>query len=283
MSSHGDAGLDRRVLVADDEPPARRRLAELVDELPGYQVVATAENGVQALQQSEQYAPDIVLLDIRMPGLNGLQVAARMLDWQKPPAVIFCTAYDEHALEAFDVSAAAYLLKPIQSDYLLVSLEKAASINRAQLAQLHQLGPEPSPDATAEKAGGPYLLARTGRGQERVAVGSIRALIADKKYVSAYIAGRELILDRSLKSLEAEFGQQFVRVHRNALVARAYILGIEKSLVEPGEASLAGAARRVLGGRSVEQLKVRLEGVDIMPVISRRHAASVRRLLRAAK
>lgn len=137
------------VLIVDDEPLARERLARLVGQLDGYRVLEpSASNGEEALTLIDSLKPDIVLLDIRMPGLDGLQVAARLCEREAPPAVIFCTAHDEFALEAFQVSAVGYLVKPVRSEDLAEALKKASRPNRVQLAALTK----PPPPAAAVRA-----------------------------------------------------------------------------------------------------------------------------------
>ncbi|MGB5325378.1 MAG: LytTR family DNA-binding domain-containing protein [Pseudomonadales bacterium] len=250
-----------KVLVVDDEPPARMRLRGMLDELQGFIWVGEACNGEQALQAAEALQPDVVLMDIRMPGIDGLQAAQRLATITQPPAVIFCTAYDEHALAAFDTSAVAYLLKPIKLSALEQALQKATVLNRAQLASL------PRKDQSDTGSNQRYVRVKTARGEERVPLRDIRAMIADNKYVSAYTAQREIILDQSLRSLEAEYADYLQRVHRNALVAKPYVIALEK---------LSAAAAAESGA----QYCVALEGIEIRPVVSRRHVADLRRLLR---
>lgn len=250
------AAAVKTVLIVDDEQPARMRLKAMVDALEDYQVIAEAENGRQAMSANAKLSPDIVLLDIRMPEMDGLAAAAQLSEQEQPPAVIFCTAYDEHALAAFDAQAVGYLLKPVSRLQLADNLAKAQSVNRSQLANLvpESMGPELSQAC---------LSVRTRNGYELLAVSEIRALVADKKYVSAYTHDREVLLDLSLKELESRFAKQFLRVHRNALVAIRYIRGLEKC--EEADA----------------QSVIRLEGCDVAPVVSRRHLPELRRLLKA--
>lgn len=245
----------KTVLIVDDEQPARMRLKAMVDALDDYQVIAEAENGHQAMSVNKRLCPDIVLLDIRMPEMDGLAAAAQLSEQDQPPAVIFCTAYDEHALAAFDAQAVGYLLKPVSRLQLADNLAKAQSVNRSQLANLVS---EPIGQRLSEQC----LSVRTRSGHELLEVSEIRALIADKKYVSAYTQDREMLLDLSLKELEGRFPHQFLRVHRNALVAIRYIRGLELD--------------EAVSGQSV----IRLEGVDITPVVSRRHLPEMRRLLK---
>ena len=266
-----------RVLVVDDEPPARLRLQAMVEDLAGYTVIAVAGNGDQALQACEEHTPDIVLMDIRMPGIDGLQAARALTSLERPPAVIFCTAYDEHALSAFESNAIDYLLKPIKQDHLARALARAGVVNRVQFAALHNTALALGAAASRNLADA-FLMVKTSRGEERIKLTDIRVLMADSKYVSAYIEGREIILDQSLRSLEAEYADYFVRVHRNALVAIPYLMGLEK-VVEPRTATAVLATGAV--SKASPQWQVRLAGVEITPLVSRRHAAEIRRVLRA--
>lgn len=251
-----DSTRVKTVLIVDDEPPARMRLKAMVDALDGYQVIAEAENGQQAMEMNKKLSPDIVLLDIRMPEMDGIAAAAQFSEQDQPPAVIFCTAYDEHALAAFDAQAVGYLLKPVSRLKLTDNLAKAQTVNRSQLANLV---PESAQKSLMQKC----LSVRTRSGHELLAVNEIRALVADNKYVSAYTHNREVLLDLSLKELERRFAKQFLRVHRNALVAIRYIRCLEKCEDRPG------------------QTVIRLEGSDIAPIVSRRNLPELRRLLKA--
>ncbi len=164
----------RKVLVVDDEPLARLRLQAMVEGLVNYDVVAVADNGDQALRACEEHMPDIVLMDIRMPGIDGLQAARAMATLERPPAVIFCTAYDEHALSAFEASAIDCLLKPIKHEHLLRALAKAGSVNRAQLAHLHSASTAVSGN-TQRSIAELSIIVKTPRGEERLALTDIRA------------------------------------------------------------------------------------------------------------
>lgn len=260
MRADLSAANDCQVLVVDDEPPARMRLRAMLGELDGYHCVGEATNGEDAIRAVQTLRPDVVLMDIRMPGLDGLQAARKISDAAQPPALIFCTAYDEHALEAFDASAVGYLLKPIKRADLAIALQKCTRLNRVQLATL-QAG------AGGMEAANRHLLIRTARGEERVALEDVRALVADSKYVSVYTANRELLLDQSLRSLEAQFPDYLLRVHRNALVAKPHIKALEK--LAPAKV-----------GDSAAQFCVVLRETSLRPQVSRRHIAAVRRLLR---
>lgn len=239
-----------KVLIVDDEQLARDRLVRMVSELPDCQVVGEASNGRAALEEAQAQDPDVVLLDIRMPGMDGLETARHLGELDEPPAVIFCTAYEEHAVAAFDLQAVGYLLKPVRRDNVAAALTKAQRVNKAQLAALN--GPEPSRRS--------HISARTTRGIELVPVEDVRYFQADQKYVTVRHGGGEVIIDEPLKDLEQEFAELFVRIHRNALVAVAYIEGLERT--------------------GVGQACIRLRGVDEPLDVSRRHMSAVRRLIK---
>lgn len=234
------------VLIVDDEPLARERLQRLAADLPAVSVVGTAANGDEALARSRELRPHVVLLDIRMPGRDGLSVARELAGWPEPPAVIFCTAYDEYAIEAFDAHAIGYLLKPVGRDKLAQALHQA---RRLLPTELEALG----------NGGRHHISARSRRGVELLPVTEVRYFLADHKYVTVVHPGGELLIDDTLKELEEEFGPQLLRVHRNALVALAHVQGLER--VELG------------------QYRVKLAGVDDGPLVSRRHLAAVKRQL----
>ncbi len=239
-----------RVLIVDDEQPARARLTRLVAEI-GFDPVGEADNGEEAIAMARKLRPDAVLLDIRMPGMDGLEAARRLAELEPAPAVIFTTAYGEHALEAFDAQAVAYLLKPVRAERLTEALRRARRPTAAQIQTLQ--GNE----------GREYLSGGRAGHVERIPAAEVLYFRAEDKYVTAYHPGGELLLEESLKQLEEEFGERFVRIHRNALVARTALAGLEKE----GE----GAVR------------ARLHGCDDRLEVSRRHLPSVRRLLRSGR
>lgn len=244
-----------KVLIADDEPLARERLARLVSALPGYTVLPDmAANGHEALELVEKSHPDIALLDIRMPGMDGLQAAARLCELSDAPAVVFCTAHGEYALEAFAVSAVGYLLKPVRSEELADALDKAQKLNRMQLASLGKAG-----IASEIQQARSHISARTRRGVELVPIEDVLYFVADHKYVTLRHSDGEVLLDEPLKALEDEFGEHFVRIHRNALVARSRIERLQRSTMGhyhlylkglPGEA-LTVSRRHVPGLRKL--------------------------------
>ncbi|HQU14518.1 MAG: DNA-binding response regulator [Chromatiales bacterium 21-64-14] len=243
-----------KILIADDEAPARRRLRALVEELDGHTVLGEAADGREALMRTHELDPDVLLLDIRMPGMDGLEAARHVAGLEHPPAVIFTTAYGDHALEAFEAHAVDYLLKPIRRQRLAAALDRARRLTRAQLGVLGVHRQE-APART-------HLCARLHGALALIPVAEIRCLQAGQKYVTVRDADREVLIEESLKGLEQEFGDRFLRIHRNALVAWAYVTGLE---------------RDVLG-----RVCVRLRDVVLPLEVSRRHLPQVRRALRAA-
>lgn len=241
-----------KVLIVDDEQLARDRLVRMVSALEGHEVVGQAGNGSEALARAQELEPDMVLLDIRMPGMDGLETARHLAELDEPPAVIFCTAYEEHAVQAFDLQAVGYLLKPVRRESLTSALDKAQRVNKAQLAAL---GTELSPSRRT------HISARTRRGIELVPVEDVRYFQADQKYVTVRYGSGEVIIDEPLRELEQEFGDLFLRIHRNSLVAAAHIETLER--VGPG------------------QSRVRLKGVDEPLDVSRRHLAAVRKFVKS--
>jgi two-component system response regulator AlgR len=242
--------MTHSVLIVDDEPLARKRLARLLARIDGYRLVGEAGNGSEAVAACQSLKPAIVLMDIRMPGMDGLEACRHITATEQPPAIIFCTAYDDYALQAFDSEAVGYLLKPARREALEGALQRARRVNRLQLSALQQ--------ATQEQRR--HLSANTPHGLKLVPVDEVRLLFAEQKYVTACSPDGELLVDDSLKELETEFGDRFVRVHRNALVSRRHILGLDK--------------------HDEEQVRVRLQGIDRCPQVSRRHLAALRKLLK---
>lgn len=244
-----------RVMVADDEPPARSRLRRLLEEIGGVEVVAEAADGELAVAACREWQPQVALLDIRMPGTDGLEAARTLAGLPRPPAVIFVTAYDRHALEAFEAAAIDYLLKPVRRERLAQALTRATRLNPAQLAAIEGHGE--SPEAAAGRT---HLRVRLGDRVELVPVAEVLYFRAEQKYVVVRHRNGEALLEESLKALETELGAGFLRVHRNALVARGAIAGMERGP----------------GGRWY----LRLRGCDDRVEVSRRHLPEVRRTLR---
>jgi two-component system response regulator AlgR len=209
-----------RVVIVDDEPLARERLRRLVGEFPGYEVVGEAGDGETALDVIDDEQPDIVFLDIRMGGMDGLQVARQLTDVDPPPAVIFTTAYAEHALSAFDAAAAGYLLKPIRKEKLREILVRVRRPSRA-----HQ---PVSERTAADKPKREFVLATTRDGLIRVPWGDIIYFLADQKYTTVHHLHGEVLIEESLKTLEQDFAPWFLRVHRKALVATRFVQSLER-------------------------------------------------------
>lgn len=209
------------ILIVDDEPLARQRLSSLLNNINGYETCGEAANGNEALQLAQQLKPDIILLDIRMPGMDGLEAAMHLNQMSKPPAIIFTTAYSDHALEAFETHAVDYLLKPIKEDRLGEALQAAKRLTRPQIQELKQ----PGDDNNIRT----HICVKVRGSLELIPLDSIRYFLADHKYVTLRTDDHEHLIEESLKSLEEEFSHLFTRIHRNALIADQYMLGLEKN------------------------------------------------------
>jgi two-component system response regulator AlgR len=231
-----------RVLIVDDEPLARARMAALLGECAGVEVVGNVGDGEAALAALGELQPDALLLDINMPGIDGVALAQRLAGRARPQ-VIFCTAYEAHALAAFELGAADYLLKPVRLDRLREALQRA----QRRLA-----------DAPREPAA--YLHGRLRGEQVRIALDEVICLLADEKYVVVQHRRGELLIEDSLRQLEEAYPDQLIRLHRNCLVPPPRLLGL-KTLADG----------RVLA---------RLDGSELNPEISRRNLPAVRKLLR---
>ena len=239
-----------KVLIVDDEKPARERLRHLIEDLNLGEVVGEASNGREALAETDRAHPDILLLDIRMPEMDGLEAAAHVSKLENPPAVIFTTAYNDYALQAFEQQAVDYLLKPVRRERLERALTAAKRLTRVQLSALRD----------NEQGGRTHLSARIHGSVRLVPIEEVRFLQAAHKYVTVNFADGEVLVEDSLKALEEEFGDRFVRVHRNALAAKTWLESLE---------------RTGMGGYCV-----RLRGCESCLEVSRRHLAGVRRLMR---
>ena len=209
-----------RVLIVDDEPPARDRLRQMLAELPDAQCTGEAATGEEAVTMATASRPDVVLLDIRMPGIGGLEAARRLARLPEPPAVIFTTAYEQHALEAFDAQALDYLLKPVQRDRLAAALERARRPSKAQIAGIA--------DAVASERR-THISARVRDQIRLIPIGEVLCFLAEQKYTTVRHVGGEDIIEDSLRTRETEFGGLFVRVHRGALVAVSQVESMERS------------------------------------------------------
>ena len=241
-----------KILIADDEAPARERLRSLIDEIgKPYRVVAEAATGREAVDACEQHQADLVLLDIRMPEMDGMDAAALLSQTDQPPALIFVTAYDEYALDAFERSAIDYLLKPIRRERLEKALHKATALTRPQIQALSSLNPEQQEETISASYRG---------GLVRISLDDVIYLQADQKYVVACYLDGEVLLEDSLKSFEERFTDRFLRIHRNALVAKQRLRGLVK----------------LVDGRCMATM----EDTDHQLEISRRHLPEVRRWLR---
>ena len=211
-----------RLLIVDDEAPARRRLREVLDDCSqdlALEVVGEADNGMDALEHAQRDQPDAVLLDIRMPGMDGIEVAQHMQKLARTPAVIFTTAYDNYACQAFEVNAVDYLMKPVRAERLAAALAKARHLNLAMLDALREAHP---------KARTHLSLSEKGR-LKLVPVDEILYFKAELKYVTVKTVEHEFLLEESLVRLESEFGDRFLRIHRNCLVARNKVESIGKT------------------------------------------------------
>ena len=207
------------IIIADDEAPARNRLRDLLADITHTQVVAEAHNGKQAIELAAQYAPDLLLLDIRMPLMDGLEAAQHAQKLNPRPQVIFTTAYENYAIQAFDLNAIDYLLKPIRLERLQTAIAKVQALKPAQLDALKPLQPQRSHLSIYER--GRVML---------VPLAEVMYFRAEQKYITVRTLAREYLLDESLNQLESEFNAQFIRLHRNCLVAKACISGFEKRM-----------------------------------------------------
>lgn len=210
-----------KVIIADDEMPARNRLRELLTDIGNIAICGEAKNGLELLEMTAQQMPDVVLLDIRMPQMDGIEAAKHLQTLTQPPAVIFTTAYDTHAVTAFEMNAIDYLLKPIRLERLQSALQKVSKLLPRQLAEMSKLSPRRTHLSISER--GRILL---------IPVTDIIYLRAELKYITIRTAEREYLMEASLTNLEQEFGDLFIRLHRNCLVATAFISGYEKRNIE---------------------------------------------------
>lgn len=237
------------ILICDDEPLAVERLSRLVTQL-GHQVVATADHGQQAIEYVQQYEPDVVLLDIKMPEMDGLTCAQHLTALNPMPAVVFCTAYDEHALTAIKSQAKGYLLKPVAKEELEQVLESLTRLTQAQMSNIEQK------ENMQEKAQRQHIAAKTYRGLELIPTENIYYFLADQKYVTVRHKNGSVLIDETLKDLELEFAHKFIRIHRNALISLDHLDGLE--LVASG------------------QYQVRCKELEEKLAVSRRHLPILR-------
>ena len=257
-----------RVLIVDDEEFARLRLRGLVHDSvePRANVVGEAANAAQALAWLAVQACDLILLDVQMPGRDGMQLAAELKRLAAPPPVVFVTAHAQHALHAFDLDAVDYLTKPVRRERLHAALQRVAQ----RLAL--QRGAPPAPAPAPAKADDAPPIVVTDRGRVlRVPLAEVLYFKAELKYVTLRTAEHTYVLDEALSDLEQRLGERFLRVHRNALVARNAVRALERRTV-PGDGEEEGG----------EGWAVRMAPVDEWLAVSRRQVAAVREALVAA-
>ena len=236
-----------RLLIVDDEPLARARLLALLKDFTDITAVAEASNGLQAIEQYKEMQADVILMDIRMPGMDGLEAAGHLARLENGPIIIFTTAYDDHALDAYDLNAIGYLLKPVQKEKLIQSLTTAQRLTSDQVNEL---------PSTKRK----FISAQVAGNLHMVALDDVYYFRADQKYVVACHANGELLLEDTLKALESELSGRFVRVHRSALVALDKISSLDKS--------------------SSGQTVVTFAGIEDELEVSRRHLPDVRKTIK---
>jgi two-component system response regulator AlgR len=248
----GEIELALRVFIVDDEPPARNRLRDLLNDCKAQlslDIVGEAGNGQEALDKLAEITTDVVLLDIRMPQMDGIELAQHLNKLPKPPVIIFSTAYDAYAIKAFELHAIDYLLKPIRLGRLFEALNRAREAVPVQIEILKDLLPDPRKNLSIHERGKIHLIP----------IEQVLYLRAELKYVTVRTAEREYLVDESLNALEKEFAARFVRIHRNSLVAKEAIAGFEKG-----------------GDEGESGWMVKLKGLDEMLAISRRQQHIVR-------
>lgn len=242
-----------KVLIVDDEAPARTRLRQIIEDGAAHQVVGEAGNGHKALQLAAEMSPDVVLLDIRMPGLSGIEVAHHLNAIASPPAVVFTTAYDEYAIEAFEALAVGYVLKPVRRERLEQALQQAARLGHSVLGAVA--------GSSGLKEQRRYVCARIHGELKLIPIEDVAAFHADQKYVRVHHKDGQDLIDDSLKMLEHDFADEFVRIHRSALVAVRQIESLKKTR--------DGQVQVVLRDQPGDGL-----------IVSRRHVANVRRRIK---
>lgn len=241
-----------KIVIADDERLARQRLRALIDEIGIGEIVAEASNGKEALSVVHALQPDVLLLDIRMPGIDGMQVAKALDSMDHKPVIIFATAFGEHALEAFDFQPADYVLKPVRKDRLVKALKHAQDLLNSGEVAITEEAPQPKSRSH---------ISATIRGDLRlIPVHDIYYFMADEKYVMLYWKEGEVLINETLKELEREFSGEFLRIHRSTLVSLVRISGLNKDNQ----------------GRNY----VTLKEVERPLEVSRRHLPTVRKMLK---
>jgi len=240
-----------KILIVDDEKPARDRLSRLVESLSAHQIVGEAGNGIEALKKAETCEPDVVLMDIRMPGMDGIQAARHLSRLAQPPAVIFTTAYADHALEAFETHAVDYLLKPVRKERLQSALEASSKPNRAQASQ--------NDEVLSGIEARQHICARVRGNLVLVPIENVFYFQADQKYVTVRHSEGEVLIEDPLKNLEKEFEDRFHRIHRNALVSLSKVCGMKSN---------------------ADGHQVMFKGIENTLEVSRRHLPAVRKIIK---
>ena len=240
--------MSLKLVIADDEPMARERLRMLLADESGVEVVAEAGDGQQVLDACAAHRPHAVLLDIDMPGIDGLETARRLAAATPPTAVVFCTAYDAHALSAFEAAAIDYLMKPIRAERLAVALERARTFLAGRVV---------APPLHARKS----LCVRLRGNLRVIPLEDVLYLQADEKYVVVHHTHGEDLIEEPLRKLEEEFSAQFVRIHRNCLVARRRLRELRRTPAGQVQAVLRDVPQPLeVSRRCVAALKAELAG-----------------------
>ncbi|MDP2248207.1 MAG: LytTR family DNA-binding domain-containing protein [Nitrosomonadales bacterium] len=223
-----------RILIADDEAPARNRLRDLLGDIEQTCLIGEANNGQEVLNFASTNQVDLVLLDIRMPKMDGIEAAGHLQKLANPPAIVFTTAYDAYAVQAFDMNAVDYLLKPIRLERLQAAIDKAKKLSQAQLNALKPMVNQRSHFSIVER--GRVLL---------VPIDEVIYLRAELKYITVRTKEREYLIEDSLTAIEQEFGNRYIRLHRNCLVAQSSIMGYERRQQTDGESHYVALLREV--------------------------------------
>jgi len=231
-------------------------MRRLLEEDGEHHVISEAANGKEALLKCAQDNPDVILLDIRMPDMDGLETALHLTNLRNPPAIIFTTAFSEHALAAFEREAVDYLLKPIRKDRLDKALHKAKKINRAQLQALNI-------NNSSSDVNRSHISSQSGGNIQLVPVDEIYYFLAEQKYVTVRHRHGEVLIDESLKSLELEFENRMIRIHRNALIATKFLDTLSKG--------------------SNGQWQVGFRDINDKLEVSRRHVSQLRKQMKATR